>query len=84
MANEVRCIVFVMTIIISGFVGMIFIPSPTVSQYTPHDPIHIEGDFDFIEQAANESWAGDGTIENPFIIEEYEKLMRVSKTLYMM
>ncbi|MEM3445238.1 MAG: NosD domain-containing protein [Thermoplasmata archaeon] len=38
----------------------------------PHIPIHINGDADFSAQAANEGWSGDGTAENPYLIEGYE------------
>ncbi|MEM3513429.1 MAG: right-handed parallel beta-helix repeat-containing protein, partial [Thermoplasmata archaeon] len=37
-----------------------------------HPPIHINGNADFANQAASEGWAGNGTAENPYIIEEYE------------
>ena len=39
--------------------------------YTPHDPIHIEGNSDFAIQAEREGWSGEGTIDNPYIIENY-------------
>jgi parallel beta-helix repeat protein len=38
---------------------------------TEHDPIFIDGDDDFAEQAENENWLGDGTAKHPFIIEGY-------------
>ncbi|MFX0084058.1 MAG: NosD domain-containing protein [Candidatus Hodarchaeota archaeon] len=37
----------------------------------PHDPIAINGNEDFLTQASNESWPGEGTITNPIIIENY-------------
>ncbi|MEM3395847.1 MAG: NosD domain-containing protein [Thermoplasmata archaeon] len=37
-----------------------------------HLPIHINGDADFANQAANEHWQGNGSQSNPYIIEEYE------------
>ncbi len=37
----------------------------------PHDPIAINGNDDFLTQASNESWPGEGTITNPIIIENY-------------
>lgn len=39
--------------------------------YTSHAPINIDGNTDFINQATAESWTGDGTSSNPFIIEGY-------------
>ena len=45
---------------------------PPLSELTPHDPIYIEGDADFAGQAAAEGWPGNGTEENPYIIEGYE------------
>jgi len=39
---------------------------------TPHDPIYIYGDLDFATTAEAESWAGDGTEGNPYIIELLE------------
>ncbi len=40
--------------------------------YTPHDPIKIDNDTDFAEQASENDWSGNGTEGNPFIIEGYE------------
>ncbi|MHA1943898.1 MAG: right-handed parallel beta-helix repeat-containing protein, partial [Candidatus Thorarchaeota archaeon] len=37
--------------------------------YIPHDPIHIVGDSNFTATALIEGWEGNGTLENPFIIE---------------
>jgi len=50
--------------------------------YTPHDPIHIDGNADFLAQDASENWPGDGSIENPIIISGYsfsaaEHMLRV-------
>ncbi len=36
-----------------------------------HDPIFIDGDEDFIEQAEEEEWLGTGTEFDPYIIEGY-------------
>ncbi len=39
---------------------------------TPYDyPIVIDGNSDFADQALLLSWAGDGSIENPYVIENY-------------
>jgi len=38
----------------------------------PHTPIHINGNADFASQAASEGWQGDGTANNPYIIENYD------------
>jgi parallel beta-helix repeat protein len=42
------------------------------SRGVPHVPIHISGNEDFASQAANEGWIGDGSQDNPYIIEGYE------------
>ncbi|MCX8173767.1 MAG: right-handed parallel beta-helix repeat-containing protein [Thermoplasmata archaeon] len=39
---------------------------------TPHAPIHINGNADFANQVATEGWPGDGTENNPYIIEGYD------------
>jgi len=39
---------------------------------TAHNPIHINGNEDFASQAATNGWPGNGTQENPYIIEGYE------------
>ena len=38
--------------------------------YTPHPRISINGDSDFASQASG-NWPGDGTAENPYLIENY-------------
>ncbi|MFO8109268.1 MAG: hypothetical protein R6U17_01905 [Thermoplasmata archaeon] len=40
--------------------------------YTVRSPIRIDGDSDFASQAAQEGWPGDGSTENPYVIEGYE------------
>jgi parallel beta-helix repeat protein len=47
-------------------------PNEVQAQHTLHAPIGIVGDEEFAFQAANESWPGDGTEGNPYIIENYE------------
>ena len=42
------------------------------ASYTSHDPIHIDGNTAFAENASIEGWAGDGTEGNPYIIENYD------------
>lgn len=42
-----------------------------VAAYTDHDAIWIDGNPDFLAQAAAESWGGNGTAGNPIIIEGY-------------
>jgi parallel beta-helix repeat protein len=37
--------------------------------YISHDSIYIDGDSNFTDTAVLEGWDGNGTIENPFIIE---------------
>ncbi len=62
--------------------GMIQSPRATVSDpeldtmsvasYSPHDPIKIHGDSEFAAMAQAEGWPGDGTQNNPYIIERLE------------
>ncbi|MEF8874764.1 MAG: NosD domain-containing protein [Candidatus Thermoplasmatota archaeon] len=40
--------------------------------YTPREPIRIDGDDEFREKAAENDWPGNGSEENPYIIEGYE------------
>lgn len=37
-----------------------------------HVPIRIDGNDDFVSQAESEGWQGDGTQNNPYIIENYD------------
>lgn len=39
--------------------------------YDSHDPIRIDNDTDLSEKASQESWLGDGSWNNPYIIENY-------------
>jgi parallel beta-helix repeat protein len=53
--------------------------------YTPHEPIHIDGNADFLEQDAVEGWPGDGSVGNPIIISGYsfaaaEHMLRVENS----
>lgn len=41
------------------------------SSYSAHDPIWIQSDQEFTEQATDESWAGNGTEDFPYIITGY-------------
>ncbi|TFG29924.1 right-handed parallel beta-helix repeat-containing protein [Candidatus Thorarchaeota archaeon] len=41
------------------------------TSYTPHDPIWIQSNQEFEDQATAESWAGDGSEETPYIITGY-------------
>ncbi|MFX1250032.1 MAG: nitrous oxide reductase family maturation protein NosD [Promethearchaeota archaeon] len=42
------------------------------SRYIAHTPIFIEGNADFLAQAALEGWDGTGTLTDPFVITGYE------------
>ncbi len=42
-----------------------------IGDYIPHDPIYIDGSSDFAAQAEKEGWPGEGTKDNPYIIENY-------------
>jgi parallel beta-helix repeat protein len=43
----------------------------TASQMSTHSPISINGDADLVSQALANGWAGNGTPEHPYIIENY-------------
>ena len=45
---------------------------PMIVANDPHDPISINGDANFSDTASVEGWAGDGSPENPFVIEELD------------
>lgn len=40
-------------------------------QYMDHEPISIDGNDDFSNQAATEGWSGDGTESTPYLIDSY-------------
>ncbi|MHA2363498.1 MAG: right-handed parallel beta-helix repeat-containing protein [Candidatus Hodarchaeales archaeon] len=75
--------VFLFIIIIFGFllnVKSIFGQQPfkpvndqklIINTFQVHDPIVISSDSDFLSLANEENWAGDGSENNPFIIEGY-------------
>lgn len=44
----------------------------TERERAPHDPILIDGNEDFAAQAAAEGWPGDGTKDDPYVIEGLE------------
>ncbi|MHA2366126.1 MAG: right-handed parallel beta-helix repeat-containing protein, partial [Candidatus Hodarchaeales archaeon] len=44
---------------------------PLVLYLTSHDPISINGNTAFHNQASSEGWTGNGTFINPYIIENY-------------
>jgi len=48
------------------------IPSIESFDHTERDPIRIDSDDDFEDQAEDENWPGDGSQEDPYIIEEYQ------------
>ncbi|MGC8913737.1 MAG: hypothetical protein ACP5LE_07445, partial [Thermoplasmata archaeon] len=37
-----------------------------------HAPIHINGDADFANQTATEGWPGNGSQDNPYVIDGYD------------
>lgn len=38
-------------------------------KFSPHEPISIDGNTNFIEQATSEEWSGDGSEVNPYLID---------------
>jgi parallel beta-helix repeat protein len=47
----------------------LLLPQKISIEYLEHERIHISNNSDFIEKAKIENWGGDGTIENPIVIE---------------
>ncbi|MFW5907297.1 MAG: NosD domain-containing protein [Candidatus Natronoplasma sp.] len=48
------------------------VPRPIVQDLVEHEPIRIDNDTDLSERADQENWTGNGTSEDPYVIEEYE------------
>ena len=46
--------------------------SPARIMYASHSPISIDGNADFATKALAESWSGDGSPGNPYIIQGYD------------
>ena len=66
-------LLLILAIILSGFSGLfVFTPHEVLAEYVPHAPFGIGGDANFAAQADDEGWPGNGTLENPYIIEGYE------------
>lgn len=42
------------------------------TEYTVHEPIRIKGNEDFAEKAEENGWSGDGSEDDPYVIEGYE------------
>jgi parallel beta-helix repeat protein len=55
-----------------SFIVIVIEIVPQVTAYTPHDPIRINNQTEFITMAGLEGWAGNGSSGNPYIIEGYE------------
>ena len=51
--------------VLSGYSG-------SIESIEPHAPISINGNADFAAQATSEKWTGNGSAENPYIIENYD------------
>ncbi|MFX1512204.1 MAG: right-handed parallel beta-helix repeat-containing protein, partial [Promethearchaeota archaeon] len=43
--------------------------APILALSANHSPILIDGNTDFMTQASNENWSGDGTFSNPYVID---------------
>ncbi|MGY5855631.1 MAG: right-handed parallel beta-helix repeat-containing protein [Candidatus Thorarchaeota archaeon] len=50
----------------------------SVTANDPHTPITINGDANFSATASAEGWTGDGSIQNPYIIENYDITLGVT------
>jgi parallel beta-helix repeat protein len=63
----------ILAIVLGGLSGLLITTTSKVrADYIPHDSIIIVGDASFAENATIEGWPGNGTEENPYIIEGYE------------
>ncbi|MFX1559310.1 MAG: nitrous oxide reductase family maturation protein NosD [Promethearchaeota archaeon] len=51
------------------------IESPSIRANNPHGPITIDGDANFSATASTEDWSGDGSAQDPYIIENYDITM---------
>ena len=63
------------TVVIGKFQGVSIIKDDVVDRFRPayeeHSPIFIAGNGNLTVKAEAETWAGNGTLEDPFIIEGY-------------
>ncbi|MGC8913608.1 MAG: NosD domain-containing protein, partial [Thermoplasmata archaeon] len=70
--------IFVLGLLVLSAFAILTMPNASAEKTKPqtkgtaHAPIHINGDADFANQAANEGWPGNGTPTNPFIIDGYD------------
>jgi parallel beta-helix repeat protein len=55
-----------------GFIVIVIEIVPEVTAYTSHDPFRINNNPEFASMAGLEGWAGNGSFENPYIIEGYD------------
>jgi parallel beta-helix repeat protein len=70
--GKFRCISIVWILMMGGFTGTLNIIPIIVTGYTHHDPIFVDGNSNFTSLASGEGWPGDGSEENPYIIQNYE------------
>ncbi|MEM4734541.1 MAG: hypothetical protein QXS20_02400 [Candidatus Thorarchaeota archaeon] len=56
---------FVPTMASAGQVGRLPMTAIVRASYTPHDPVYVTSDMDFVVQG----WPGNGTESDPFVIE---------------
>ncbi len=68
--NKKLMTVSVVIILLLSVVILIYLQDDDIRQEPI--PIRINGDEDFASQAADEGWPGDGSEEDPYIIEGYE------------
>jgi parallel beta-helix repeat protein len=80
--KKIVSLLIIITFSLSGFIGFVSINPYNVQAYTPHDPIYITNDTYFSEVATRESWPGEGTQEDPYIIEGYEFDCSKQKGIY--
>ena len=56
----------------SGTDGVMYVTSTQVNSLSSHSPIRIDNDSDFADTAASDGWKGNGSADNPYIIENYD------------
>jgi parallel beta-helix repeat protein len=72
MLRKVVAIWVIIIIIVGSIVILVDIAENVEAPYIPHDPIRINSNGEFASMAGSEGWMGDGSPQNPYIIEGYD------------
>jgi parallel beta-helix repeat protein len=81
MKLKVNALLVIVALTINCLLIVIEIAQP-ISAYIQHDPISVDGDLDFANQVASEGWVGNGSSEDPYIIEGYEINVSFGNSLF--